>query len=93
MSKYLTTTTEIYRVDSESEVQTLIEEAKHASAYTLVKYNREYKERKSKGATITAKFRNGSEGVFSADMFDELKQDGGTVYIIDSETGEALYIA
>ena len=47
----------------------------------------------SNGATITAKFRNGSEGVFSADMFDELKQDGGTVYIIDSETGEALYIA
>lgn len=52
MSKYLTTTTEIYRVDSESEVQTLIEEAKHASTYTLVKYNREYKERKSKGDIV-----------------------------------------
>lgn len=49
--------------------------------------------KKNNGATITAKFRNGSEGVFSADMFDELKQDRGTVYIIDSETGEALYIA
>jgi len=52
MSKYLTTTTEIYRVDNESEVQTLIEEAKHASTYTLIKYNREYKERKSKGEII-----------------------------------------
>ena len=46
--------------------------------------------KKNSGATITAKFRNGSEGVFSADMFDDLKQDSGTVYIIDSETGEAL---
>ena len=44
MSKYLITTTEIYRVDDEIEVQNLIEEAKHDPMYTLIKYNREYKE-------------------------------------------------
>ena len=48
MSKYLITTTEIYRVDDEIEVQNLIEEAKHDPMYTLIKYNREYKEKKSK---------------------------------------------
>ena len=52
MSKYLITTTEIYRVDDEIEVQNLIEEAKHDPMYTLIKYNREYKEKKSKGEVV-----------------------------------------
>ena len=52
MSKYLITTTEVYRVDDEIEVQNLIEEAKHDPMYTLIKYNREYKEKKSKGETV-----------------------------------------
>lgn len=52
MSKYLTTVTEIYRVDSEAEVQFLVEEAKKDSMYSLVKYNREFKQRKSKGEVI-----------------------------------------
>ena len=52
MSKYLITTTEIYRVDDEIEVQNLIEEAKHDPMYNLVKYNREYTEKKSKGEVV-----------------------------------------
>lgn len=52
MSKYLTTVTEIYRVDSEAEVQFLVEEAKKDLMYSLVKYNREFKQRKSKGEVI-----------------------------------------
>ena len=52
MSKHLITTTEIYRVDDEIEVQNLIEEAKHDPMYTLLKYNREYKEKKSKGEVV-----------------------------------------
>lgn len=52
MSKYLITTTEVYRVDDEIEVQNLIEEAKHDPMYTLIKYNREYKEKKSKGEIV-----------------------------------------
>lgn len=52
MSKYLITVTEIYRVDSEAEVQFLVEEAKKDPMYSLVKYNREFKQRKSKGEVI-----------------------------------------
>ena len=52
MSKYLTTTTEVYRVDTESEAKELIESAKTASEYQLVKYTSEHKERKVKGEIV-----------------------------------------
>ena len=38
MAKYLITTTETYRVDSEEAVEAILEEAKNDSNYTLVKY-------------------------------------------------------
>lgn len=52
MSKYLVSTTETYRVDSESEATRAIEEAKKENSYTLSKYTNEHKERKSKGEII-----------------------------------------
>lgn len=52
MSKYLVSTTEIYRVDTESEATKVIEEAKNDSSYILGKYTNEHKERKSKGEVI-----------------------------------------
>lgn len=52
MSKYLITTTEVYRVDTEGEVETLITEAKEDSNFNLVKYNREHKERKKNGEVV-----------------------------------------
>lgn len=52
MSKYLVSTTETYRVDSESEATRAIEEAKKENSYTLSKYTNEHKERKSKGEVI-----------------------------------------
>ena len=52
MSKYVTTVTENYRVDTEEEAAILIEEAKNDGRWTLVKYNRTYKEKKSKGEVI-----------------------------------------
>ena len=52
MSKYLTTTVETYRVDSELEAVNLIEEAKRDKTYILGKYTNEHKERKSKGEVI-----------------------------------------
>lgn len=52
MSKYLVSTTETYRVDSESEATRAIEEAKKDNSYTLSKYTNEHKERKSKGEII-----------------------------------------
>lgn len=52
MSKYLVSTVETYRVDTENEATKLIEEAKKDSAYVLGKYTSEHKERKSKGEII-----------------------------------------
>lgn len=52
MSKYLIQTTEVYRVDSEPEVENLIAEAKEDTTFNVIKYNCEHKERKSKGDII-----------------------------------------
>jgi hypothetical protein len=52
MSKYLVSTTEVYRVDNEAEAKELIEAAKTASEYSLVKYTSEHKERKAKGEIL-----------------------------------------
>lgn len=51
MSKYLISTVETYRIDTESEVKEFIEEAKHNPSFQLKKYVSEYKE-KSKGGEI-----------------------------------------
>lgn len=55
--KYLITTTEVYRVDTESEAQALIEAAKADNHFILNKYISEYKERKSKGEVIDEYFK------------------------------------
>jgi hypothetical protein len=52
MSKYLIQTTEVYRVDTEVEVENLIAEAKEETIFDVVKYNCEHKERKQKGDVI-----------------------------------------
>ena len=50
--RYLISTTETYRVDSETAAEDLIAEAKRAKEYELAKYTREYKEKKSKGEIV-----------------------------------------
>ena len=57
MSKYLVSTTEIYRVDNENEVKEIIETAKNSTEFSLAKYSSEFKERKSKGEVIDSWFR------------------------------------
>lgn len=52
MSKYLVSTVETYRVDTEAEATKAIEEAKNDNSYTLGKYTSEHKERKSKGEVV-----------------------------------------
>ncbi len=52
MSKYLVSTIETYRVDTEAEAAKAIEEAKNDNSYVLGKYTSEHKERKSKGEVI-----------------------------------------
>jgi hypothetical protein len=50
--KYLINVTEVYRVDSETEVEQLIADAKADDSFNLVKYNREYKQKKAKGEVV-----------------------------------------
>ncbi len=52
MGKYLISTVETYRVDTEHEAVAAIEEAKKSNRYILGKYSSEYKEKKSKGEVI-----------------------------------------
>ena len=52
MSKYLCQVQEIYRVGSESEAATLIEEAKSDHRFTLLKSSTEYKTVKAKGEIV-----------------------------------------
>lgn len=55
--KYLIETTEVYRVDQESEAKDLIETAKQGKEYTLKKYSSQYKEKKSKGEIVDAWYK------------------------------------
>jgi hypothetical protein len=50
--KYLLTTTENYRVNSEEEATQLIENAKKEAGYILTKSSTQYKERKQKGEVV-----------------------------------------
>lgn len=52
MSKYLISTTEVYRADTEEEAEALISEAKNDGSYELKKYNCAYKDQKQKGEVI-----------------------------------------
>ena len=52
MSKYLIKTTEVYRVDTENEVEAFLNEAKNDSQYELVKYSSQHKELKKQGEIL-----------------------------------------
>lgn len=49
MIKYLISTTEVYRVNSEKDAETLIAQAKSETSYELIKYYCEKKEKRVKG--------------------------------------------
>lgn len=57
MSKYLIETQEIYRVNTDSEANELINEAKNNGDYVLKKYDCVAKEVKSKGEVIDEWYR------------------------------------
>lgn len=54
---YLITTTETYRVDSETEVAKIIEDAKNDNKYELTKYSSTVKETKQKGEVVDSWYR------------------------------------
>ena len=57
MSKFLVSTVETYRVNTDEEAKNLIEEAKNSSMFELGKYSSEYKEQKSKGEVVDSWYR------------------------------------
>ena len=57
MTKYLISTTEVYRVETEADAAALIEEAKQNGSYELGKYISEHKEKKSKGEIVDEYFK------------------------------------
>lgn len=63
--KYLISTTEIYRADSEAEAVQLIEEAKADSHFILAKYSSQFKERKQKGEVIDSWYQVSLKKVFT----------------------------
>lgn len=63
--KYLISTTEIYRADSEAEAVQLIEEAKADNHFILAKYSSQFKERKQKGEVIDAWYQVSLKKVFT----------------------------
>jgi len=55
--KYLVRTTEVYRVDTESEAKEFIEQQKKNGAYEVSKYSSELKQRKMKGEIVDEWYR------------------------------------
>ena len=50
--KFLISTTEVHRVDTENEAVMLIEDAKKDGNFILTKYSTEHKEKKAKGEIV-----------------------------------------
>lgn len=76
MSKYLISVTENYRVDTEQETITMIQEAKDSQQYTLAKYSSQYKERKQKGEVVDAYWK-----LSLTKVFDDEKEPCGNAAI------------
>ena len=79
MSKYLVSTVETYRVDSEGEVEIMLEQAKSAAEYELKKYTSEKKEKKDKssGEIIDSYFK-----VALHKIFNEEKEPNSEVAVV-----------
>lgn len=71
---YLLKATEVYRADDEEEAKRIIDDAKNDGAGTLIKYGREYHEKKSKGEVIDSWYRVTLTRTFT----DEKEPDGDT---------------
>lgn len=85
MAKYLISVTENYRVDSESEAATIIEEAKADGAYVLSKYSSVKKERKQKGEIVDEWYK-----LSLTKIFDDEKEPIGSASIEYNTGGSAF---
>ena len=78
--KYLIDVTETYRVDTEEEVDRLIEEAKLDKRYELNKYSRVYREKKQKGEVVDSWYK-----VTLNKRIDDEKEPGRQIFISYTE--------
>lgn len=76
MAKYLVSTVETYRVDSENEATRTIEEAKNNGSYVLGKYTSEHRETKSKGEIVDEYWK-----VTLTKLFNNIKEPDTPVVI------------
>ena len=80
MSKFLITTVETYRVDTENEAEAAIKEAKQDNRFQLTKYLNEYKETKDDAyfkLTLTKNFNNIKEPPTSVDVNYDVENSRG----------------
>ena len=80
MSKFLITTVETYRVDTENEAEAAIKEAKQDNRFQLTKYLNEYKETKDDAyfkLTLTKNFNNIKEPTISVDVNYDVENSWG----------------
>lgn len=82
--KYLIQTTEVYRVDSESEAVELVEKEKKSKLFTLTKYTIEYKEVKVKGELVDDYYK-----VTLTKVITDIKEPSSYVNVCYSETTTA----
>ena len=73
--KYLTTTTETYRINTEEEVKAFLEELKKDKTFTIKKYSSTKKELKQKGEVIDEWIRFTVTKEFNSEKepYDEIK--------------------
>ena len=82
--KYLLTTTEVYRVESENEAKKMIEEAKEDNHFILKKYTSEYKERKQKGEVIDTYWKVSLVKTFTDEKEPQFRTDVSYANDVDS---------
>ena len=83
MSKFLIKTTEVYRCDSEKEANTLVEKAKAATEYEVIKSTIENRQSKAKGEVVDEWKR-----VTITKSFSEEKEPYGNLFPVYMEEEE-----
>lgn len=83
MSKYLISTIETYRVDSEEEAKKLIEETRKDTIGVLSKYTSQHKEHKTKGEVDEEWYK-----VTLTQMFNEEREPASTVEVNYKKEGD-----
>jgi len=75
--KYLVSVVETYRIDTEAEAATAINEAKKDNTYILSKYTSEHKEVKAKGEVVDEYYK-----VTLTKLFNNIKEPDTNIEVV-----------